>query len=209
MKILAVADEESKYLWDHFSPDKLRDVDLILSCGDVSPQYLSFLATFSRAPVLYVHGNHDTAYKKTPPESCICVEDTIYEYGGVRVLGLGGSIRYKQGPFQYTQQEMERRRKRLWLSLRRHGGFDILLTHAPALGLNDGLGGAHEGFEAFTKLLDQYRPGYFVHGHVHLNYGAQVPRTCTYGATQVVNAYERFSFEAQLPFFPPHAGRGR
>lgn len=90
MKILAVADEESKYLWDHFSPDKLRDVDLILSCGDVSPQYLSFLATFSRAPVLYVHGNHDTAYKKTPPESCICVEDTIYEYGGVRVLGLGG-----------------------------------------------------------------------------------------------------------------------
>ena len=55
-------------------------------------------------------------YKKTPPESCICVEDTIYEYGGVRVLGLGGSIRYKQGPFQYTQQEMERRRKRLWLS---------------------------------------------------------------------------------------------
>ena len=87
LKILAVADEESKYLWDHFSPDKLRDVDLILSCGDVSPQYLSFLATFSRAPVLYVHGNHDTAYKKTPPESCICVEDTIYEYGGVRVLG--------------------------------------------------------------------------------------------------------------------------
>ena len=79
----------------------------------------------------------------------------------------------------------------------------------PALGLNDGPDRAHEGFEAFTKLLDQYRPGYFVHGHVHLNYGAQVPRTCTYGATQVVNAYERFSFEAQLPFFPPHAGRGR
>ena len=54
MKILAVADEESRYLWDHFSPDKLRGVDLILSCGDVSPQYLSFLATFSRAPVLYL-----------------------------------------------------------------------------------------------------------------------------------------------------------
>ena len=33
MKILAVADEESKYLWDHFSPDKLRDVDLILVEG--------------------------------------------------------------------------------------------------------------------------------------------------------------------------------
>ena len=110
MKILAVADEESRYLWDHFSPDKLCGVDLILSCGDVSPQYLSFLATFSRAPVLYVHGNHDAVYERTPPESCICVENTIYEYGGVRVLGLGGSIRYKPGPFQYTQEQMERRR---------------------------------------------------------------------------------------------------
>ena len=156
MKILAVADEESRYLWDHFSPDKLRGVDLILSCGDVSPQYLSFLATFSRAPVLYVHGNHDAVYEHTPPESCICVEDTIYEYGGVRVLGLGGSIRYKPGPFQYTQQQMERRRRRLWLALRRHGGFDILLTHAPALGVNDGPDRAHEGYGAFTRVLDEY-----------------------------------------------------
>ena len=158
--------------------------------------------------VLYVHGNHDAVYEHTPPESCICVEDTIYEYGGVRVLGLGGSIRYKPGPFQYTQQQMERRRRRLWLALRRHGGFDILLTHAPALGVNDGPDRAHEGFGAFTRLLDEYRPGYFVHGHVHMNYGAHVPRTCTYGATQVVNAYERYSFEAQLPFFLPHAARG-
>ena len=123
MRILLLADEESKALWDFFSPDKIRGYDLIISCGDLNPHYLTLLATFTSAPLLYVHGNHDTAYKKTPPESCICVEDTIYEYGGVRVLGLGGSIRYKQGPFQYTQQEMERRRKRLWLSLRRTVGL--------------------------------------------------------------------------------------
>ena len=59
MKILAIADEESKYLWDYFEKSKLEGIDLIISCGDLDPRYLSFLATFTSAPVLYVHGNHD------------------------------------------------------------------------------------------------------------------------------------------------------
>ena len=69
MKVLAIADEESKYLWDFFQPEKLKDIDLILSCGDLKVQYLDFLATFSHAPILYVHGNHDEPYKKNPPDS--------------------------------------------------------------------------------------------------------------------------------------------
>ena len=55
MKILAIADEESKSLWDYFEKSKLEGIDLILSCGDLNPNYLSFLATFSSAPVLYIH----------------------------------------------------------------------------------------------------------------------------------------------------------
>lgn len=42
MKILILADVESKYLWDYFDKSKLEGVDLILSCGDLNPQYLSF-----------------------------------------------------------------------------------------------------------------------------------------------------------------------
>ena len=34
MKILAVADEESKYLWEYYEPSKLRDIDLIIGCGN-------------------------------------------------------------------------------------------------------------------------------------------------------------------------------
>ena len=47
MKILAIADEESKYLWDFFEKEKLEGIDLILSSGDLNPKYLSFLATFT------------------------------------------------------------------------------------------------------------------------------------------------------------------
>ena len=43
MKILAIADEESKYLWDFFEKSKLDGIDLIISCGDLDPRYLSFL----------------------------------------------------------------------------------------------------------------------------------------------------------------------
>lgn len=106
MKILAISDMESKLLWDHFDRRYLEDIDLILSCGDLDPEYLSFLATFSHGPVLYVHGNHDTNYEVTPPEGCICIEDKIYVHQGVRILGLGGSMRYKPGDHQYTESQM-------------------------------------------------------------------------------------------------------
>ena len=59
MRILALSDHESPYLWDYFTRDKLDGIDLILSCGDLKAEYLSFLATFAHRPVLYVHGNHD------------------------------------------------------------------------------------------------------------------------------------------------------
>ena len=102
MKILAIADVESKYLWDYFEKSKLEGIDLIISCGDLDPRYLSFLATFTSAPVLYVHGNHDDKYERIPPEGCICIDDKIYVHEGERILGLGGSMRYKPGEHQYT-----------------------------------------------------------------------------------------------------------
>ncbi|MCI8688076.1 MAG: metallophosphoesterase [Lawsonibacter sp.] len=196
MKILALADRECPYLWDYLDRRRLEGVDLILSCGDLDPRYLSFVATFAHGPVLYIHGNHDDRYARVPPEGCICVEDKVYVHQGVRILGLGGSVRYKpQGEHQYTQRQMERRVARRRLELMRRKGFDILLTHAPALGLNDGEDFAHTGFSAFNALMDRYRPRYFVHGHIHINYGVDIPRRCAYQDTQVINAYESYTFE--------------
>lgn len=195
MKILAIADIESAYLWDHFDKSKLEGIDLILSCGDLSPLYLSFLATFADGPVLYVHGNHDGRYEQTPPDGCVCIEDKIYEYQGLRILGVGGSMRYHPGPHQYTQRQMDRRVFKLGGKILIKGGFDILLTHSPARGINDGEDLPHTGFNAFRRLLDRYSPRYFIHGHVHMSYNYRQPRLCTYRDTTVVNAFERFIIE--------------
>lgn len=195
MKILAIADEESAYLWDYFEKSKLEGIDLIISCGDLDPRYLSFLATFTSVPVLYVHGNHDDKYERIPPDGCTCIDDKIYVHQGVRILGLGGSMRYKPGGYQYTEWQMKNRVRKLWFSLLRHGGFDILVTHAPAYQLNDGMDLPHQGFQVFRSLIEKYKPKYFLHGHVHMSYGRKHKRYDTYQDTQVVNAFERCIIE--------------
>lgn len=195
MKILAIADEECKSLWDHFEQSKLDDIDLIISCGDLDPRYLSFLATFAHCPVLYVHGNHDKKYKQIPPEGCICIEDQIYVYQGIRILGLGGSMQYASTEHQYTEKQMKKRIRKLRWQLFRKKGFDILVTHAPAYGINDGEDLPHRGFQAFLTLLDKYAPKYFLHGHMHMNYGKGQKQNDVYKNTQIINAYERCVFE--------------
>jgi len=196
MRILAISDVKSPYFWDHFDKNNLADIDLILSCGDLPSEYLSFLATMTTAPVLYVHGNHDDHYQVNPPEGCICIEDQIYTYKGLRILGLGGSIRYTEGHHQYTPMEMEWRARKLWLSLKRSGGFDILLTHAPALGVGDDTDLPHKGFSAFRYLMEKYQPSHMVHGHVHLSYLPMQTRVQQFGNTKVINACEKYIFEA-------------
>ena len=198
MRIMILADQAEPTLWEFLDRRKLEGVDLILSCGDLPASYLSFLTCFTHAPILYVHGNHDARYEKKPPEGCTCIEDTIYVYEGVRILGLGGSMRYRSGPHQYSEREMIRRVRRLWLKLRRHKGFDILLTHSPAYQLGDDTDLAHRGFEVFLRLIDQYAPKLMAHGHVHQSYQHNFVRVRERGETKVVNACGSYYFDLEI-----------
>ena len=188
MRLLLISDEESPYFWDYYKPGQLDGIDLILSAGDLKPEYLSFLVTLGRAPLLYIHGNHDGVYERRPPDGCECIEDQLVTFNGLRILGLGGCQCYNKGPHQYTEQQMARRIRRLRLQLRRSGGFDILLTHAPLRGYGDGENLTHRGFEAFFPLLDRYAPAYMVHGHMHERYNPHMQRVLQYRDTKLINA---------------------
>ena len=165
MKILFIADEESKIYWDFFKKEQFEGIDLIISCGDLKPEYLSFLATMTTVPVLYVRGNHDDKYEKYP------------------------------GINQYTEFQMTRRVSKLFWKITFNRGFDILVTHSPAKGVHDGEDMCHRGFQIFNRLIAKYHPKYFVHGHVHMNYGRQFPREDHIGDACVVNAFERYVIE--------------
>ena len=202
MKILAVSDRECPALWDHFIPGRLDSYDLILACGDLNAEYLTFLVTMSHARLLYVHGNHDGGYSSHPPEGCDDIDGHLVVYNGVRILGLGGCLWYHEGPHQYTEKQMERRIRRLKRAIKKVGGLDIVIAHSPPRGVGDLDDPAHRGFEAFLRLIESCRPKYFLHGHVHLNYGRFIPRVNEYGETTIVNVSERFELD-----YPAHADR--
>ncbi len=189
MKILLVSDKEEKYIWDYFDKDRFKDIDLTISCGDLKPEYLSFLVTMIKAPLFYVHGNHDTKYIGTPPEGCECIDGQLVVFKNIRILGLGGSYSYNNRDFQYTEKEMKKRILKLKYRLWRNKGFDILVSHAPACGLGDGEDICHRGFQSFVDLLDKYSPKFYFHGHQHLNYGYQQKRIRDYKNTTIVNGY--------------------
>lgn len=188
MKILLVADREEPYIWDYFDHERFRDIEMIISCGDVKAEYLSFLVTMIKAPLFYVPGNHNDRYTLHPPEGCVSIDGKIVDYKGIRVMGLGGSRFYSGGIFQYSESQMQRRISRLKARIWWNRGFDILVSHAPAWGLGDGKDLCHQGFQAFNRLIDKYSPRYFIHGHQHLGYNTQ-PRIIHYRNTTIINAY--------------------
>ncbi len=194
MKILAVADDESKYYYDYYTPGMLDDFDLILACGDLHKVYLEFLTTMASCPVMYVRGNHDDLLMEDPPGGCICIEDIVYDYNGLRIAGLGGSLKYRDGKNMFTEEQMAKRVRKLARSIRKHGGVDILVTHAPARGINDFDSVSHRGFEAFRQFIERYHPAYLVHGHIHKNYGMHIPQISEWNGTVIINAYEHCVF---------------
>jgi Icc-related predicted phosphoesterase len=124
------------------------------------------------------------------PQGCVDIDGRVVDVGGLRIAGLGGSVRYKAGPNQYSQGQMGRRALKLEVRLRlnrvRNGRkLDVLVTHAPPYGAAEAKDSAHVGFVAFLRLIRNFHPLLAVHGHVH-PYGRALPERSV-GATRVVN----------------------
>ena len=193
MKILVLADEESKSLWDYYTPDKLEGVELIIACGDLRAEYLEFLVTMTNLPLFYVPGNHDAKYESNPPDGCVNIDGKIMEYKGIRIIGFGGSMRYKKGPYQYSEKEMRHRIWKMKRQIYHKSGIDILVTHAPAKGYGDMEDRAHVGFACFDELMKRFHPLYMIHGHVHKSYKHKFKRVMEHpSGTKIINAFDKY-----------------
>src|SRR4029077_800615 len=179
--------------------------DLVVSCGDLPFDYLEYLVTSLSVPLVYVPGIHDPNVRPLDttfvaldhrvaipgPEGCDNVDGRVMQVQGLRVAGLGGSLRYKDGPNQYTQAQMRWRSLNLELRVRlkraRSGRkLDVFITHAPPFGVSPAEDAAHVGFVAFNRIVGNLRPVLLVHGHVH-PYGKSQPERRVEG-TRVINA---------------------
>jgi hypothetical protein len=206
--LLALADEVDDSLYGAHFPS-LRP-DLVVACGDLPFDYLEYVVTITNVPLLFVPGNHDPAlgrraadglmpltrfaprYAEDEPRpwGCINIDGRIARAGGVTVAGLGGSIRYSEGPNQYTEAQM--RRRAFLLEARRirsrpgRRAIDVVVAHSPPAGLGDGTDPAHRGIDALNWLIRRWSPRMLLHGHVHPYGGRCADRRV--GATTVVNA---------------------
>ncbi len=170
VRVLAVADEEVPAM-----RSRVRDlqVDLVLAAGDLPWEYLETLVSLLEAPAAYVPGNHDPS-AVPGPRGLIDVDGHVVTVGGLRVAGLGGCVRYNDGPHQYTQSEYDKRSRQL-LREARGRDVDVLLTHAPPLGLGDDESDpSHLGISALHTVIETLRPTWHLHGHIH-PYGMHKP----------------------------------
>ena len=157
---------------------RVRDlhVDLVLAAGDLPWDYLESLVSLLDAPAAFVPGNHDPRTGRgIGPQGLVDVDDHVRTVGGLRIAGLGGCVRYNDGPHQYTQAEYDKRARRLLREARNAGDVDALLTHAPPLGLGDDEADpSHVGISALHGVLGTLRPSWHLHGHIH-PYGMHKP----------------------------------
>jgi Calcineurin-like phosphoesterase len=214
VRVLAVSDEVDNALLA--DPSGVRTTQLILACGDLPFDYLDALMNTLDAPLVFVPGNHDpdlSGYRtsragltlraglptRAPwPDGAINADGRVVDSAGLRLAGLGGCLRYRDGPNQYTDRQQARRAWALRARVRsrrlRDGrGVDVLLTHAPPRGVGDGDDPPHRGFAALPGLVAALRPVALLHGHVH-PYGAPV-RPAALGHTAVCNVTGWHLFE--------------
>ncbi len=215
MKILCISDQVTPVVYSNKIKLRFSDVDLILSAGDVNLEYYGFIVSMLNKPLLFVFGNHNlkyfSYYKKDSfisnqeinqkkfnrlNNGGIYIGGKVKKIKGLIIAGLGGSKRYNRGQNQFTEIGMFfyilRIIPKLLINKIIYGRYlDILLTHTPPKGINDGKDRCHSGFKIFLWFIKVFKPAYLIHGHIHLN-DINKERISKYQTTKIVNAYEYF-----------------
>lgn len=214
MKILCISDKIDPLIYSNNIKNRFNDIDLILSAGDLELKYYSFIVSSLNKPLLFVFGNHNlkslrqyrNKYDQLNIEKTDIITNLLPSYGSIYlgdkakniksllVAGLGGSIKYNNGPNQFSEFEMVLKifkiLPKLVINRIFHGRWlDILLTHAPPRELGDREDRCHRGFKVFRTFLKLFKPRYLLHGHIHL-YDINASREIQFMETKIINIYE-------------------
>jgi uncharacterized protein len=201
MNLLAVSDVESSLIYSPQIRERFGDIDLAISCGDLSYFYLEYIISALDIPLFYVRGNHakDVEYSHTctreSPWGAINLHRRVIrdKKTGLLLSGIQGCHRYNEGRYQYTQGQM-------WLlvsslvpallrnELRFGRALDIFVTHAPPWGIHDEKDVTHQGIKAFLWLVSIFQPRLHLHGHVHIYNPNTISKT-VFKKTTIYNTY--------------------
>jgi len=199
LRILSLSDEVVPLIYSPRVGVLYGNADILISCGDLPYHYLDYVSSHILAPFYFVQGNH------VPMDGTNSVQSPITGHGGVdlhlhtiernKVLlaGIGGSLQYSKGTFQFTQYQMwlnvYRLVPRLLLNKLRYRKYlDIFVSHAPPLGIHDQPDLPHRGIAAFLWFDRVFQPRLHLHGHIHYYHPDTVIETML-GQTRIINTY--------------------
>jgi len=171
IRLLAVSDILEPTLTDKRNRAGVGEVDLIVGCGDLDCDDLAFIADAFNAPMVYVHGNHDTdARWKQCKDLCPeAIHSTaVMHRSGLSIAGLTWPGQRGKGG---NRSERIAWSQAMRLATRRLGHLEpmIILSHVPPLGFGDVPTDAyHRGFKGYRWLLERLEPTLWLHGHTPL-----------------------------------------
>jgi Icc-related predicted phosphoesterase len=198
-KVLSLSDKIIDSIYSSQVKERFPGVDLILGCGDLSYYYLEYVVSMLNVPLYYVRGNHSNLIEhsktglRTRPQGGTDLHRRVINFNGLIMAGVEGSLRYRRGPFQYTQYEMWKHV--LWITpvlIKNriiYGRYlDVFISHASPWGIHDKPDLPHQGIKAFRWFIETFQPRYHFHGHVHV-YRQDTQTVTQHLATTVINTY--------------------
>ncbi|MGB0388127.1 MAG: metallophosphoesterase [Ardenticatenaceae bacterium] len=209
LKALTISDKVIPFIYSSTVRQRFADVDLVISCGDLPYYYLEYIIRMLDKPLFFVRGNHANVVEygrhgtRTKPWRAIDLHRTVINHHGLLMVGFEGSMRYNNGPFQYTDSQMygyiAQLLPRLFLNRALYGRYlDVLVTHASPRDIHDQPDRCHRGFAAFRWFLQHIRPRYMLHGHIHRSHPNTIMQS-TFHKTEVINCYGYREVELLMP----------
>lgn len=209
MNALTISDVVVPFLYSPQVRKRFPQVNLVISCGDLPYYYQEYVLTLLDAPLFFVRGNHDkeieygSKMSRKAPGGGMDIHRRVINYRGLLIAGVEGSLRYRVGPYQYTQGEMWANVMGMVPKLLRnrmiYGRYlDVFVSHAPPRGVHDQDDLTHQGIDAFRWLIRVLRPKYHIHGHIHLINPNMINETRV-DDTLVINTYGFREISLEIP----------
>lgn len=186
MKILCIADTHGQLDDNWYSGE---EYDLCIMLGDHSlGDTEKILRYIPKEKIRAIYGNHDVPISGKTPITYFGLTELKNEvFNGVRLLGVGGSLRYKKGYQVFWEQD------ECSEHMAKQPEADVLITHDLAYGERNRLlwpdsenirgravtigyrydisdHPAHIGLKGFAEYLAKYPDCRHIHGHIHRSY---------------------------------------
>lgn len=163
--------------------------DALLSLGDFSKPHAAAVAAAGAPLAAGVYGNHCTRDYMPQHGITDLVGDraTPARHGTLRVpgqrpismLAVQGCVRYKP-----DREDVLFTQKQYAAAIDPLPAAELVITHCPPEGINDGEDSSHLGIAALRRWMDRHRPRWLLHGHTYDN-----PPRSVHGGTDVLYVY--------------------